>query len=200
MSAKSYTITLIPGDGIGPEVASAAVRVLTATGLEPPVRDRERRRGRPSARRASPCRRGSSKSIRRNKVALKGPTATPIGTGHRSVNVELRKTLDLYANLRPVRTLPGVKSRYDGVDLIVVRENTESLYSGLEHVVVPGVVESIKIITEKASTRIARFAFEYARDPRPQARDRRPQGQHHEAVRRALPGLLPRGGQEPSRP
>ena len=95
-------------------------------------------------------------------MALKGPTATPIGTGHRSVNVELRKTLDLYANLRPVRTLPGVKSRYDGVDLIVVRENTESLYSGLEHVVVPGVVESIKIITEKASTRIARFAFEYA--------------------------------------
>src|SRR6185503_1111343 len=91
-----------------------------------------------------------------------GPTATPIGTGHRSVNVELRKTLDLYANLRPVRTLPGVKSRYDGVDLVVVRENTESLYSGLEHVVVPGVVESLKIITEKASTRIARFAFDYA--------------------------------------
>ena len=90
-------------------------------------------------------------SIRRNKVALKGPTATPVGTGHRSVNVELRKTLDLYANLRPVKTLPGVKSRYDGVDLVVVRENTEDLYSGLEHVVVPGVVESIKIITEKAS-------------------------------------------------
>jgi isocitrate dehydrogenase (NAD+) len=101
-------------------------------------------------------------AVRRNKIALKGPTATPIGTGHRSVNVELRKTLDLYANLRPVRTLPGVPSRYDKVDLIVVRENTESLYSGLEHVVVPGVVESIKIITEKASSRIARFAFEYA--------------------------------------
>jgi isocitrate dehydrogenase (NAD+) len=102
-------------------------------------------------------------SIRRNKVALKGPTATPIGTGHRSVNVALRKALDLYANLRPVKSLPGVKSRYDGVDLVVVRENTEDLYSGLEHVVVPGVVESIKIITERASTRIARFAFEYAR-------------------------------------
>jgi isocitrate dehydrogenase (NAD+) len=102
-------------------------------------------------------------SVRRNKVALKGPTETPVGTGHRSVNVELRKTLDLYANLRPVRTLPGVKSRYEGVDLVVVRENTEDLYSGLEHVVVPGVVESLKIITEKASLRIAHFAFDYAR-------------------------------------
>jgi isocitrate dehydrogenase (NAD+) len=102
-------------------------------------------------------------SIRRNKVALKGPTETPVGTGHRSVNVELRKQLDLYANLRPVESLPGVKSRYADVDLVVVRENTEDLYSGLEHVVVPGVVESLKIITEKASTRIARFAFDYAR-------------------------------------
>jgi isocitrate dehydrogenase (NAD+) len=100
--------------------------------------------------------------VRRNGLALKGPTGTPIGGGHRSVNVELRKRLDLYANLRPVKTLPGVKCRYDGVDLIVVRENTESLYSGLEHEVVPGVVESLKIITEKASTRIARYAFEHA--------------------------------------
>jgi isocitrate dehydrogenase (NAD+) len=102
-------------------------------------------------------------SIQKNGVALKGPTGTPIGTGHRSVNVELRKRLDLYANLRPVESLPGVKSHYDGVDLIVVRENTEDLYSGLEHVVVPGVVESLKIITERASTRIARYAFEYAK-------------------------------------
>jgi isocitrate dehydrogenase (NAD+) len=102
-------------------------------------------------------------SIRRNKVALKGPTETPVGTGHRSVNVDLRKQLDLYANLRPVQSLPGVKSRYEDVDLVVVRENTEDLYSGVEHVVVPGVVESIKIITEKASTRIARFAFDYSR-------------------------------------
>jgi isocitrate dehydrogenase (NAD+) len=100
--------------------------------------------------------------VRRTKVALKGPTATPVGTGHRSVNVELRKQLDLYANLRPVKSLPGIKSRYEDVDLVVVRENTEDLYSGLEHVVVPGVVESLKIITEKASTRIARFAFAYA--------------------------------------
>ena len=102
-------------------------------------------------------------SVRRNKVAFKGPTETPVGTGHRSVNVELRKTLDLYANLRPVQTMPGVKSRYTDVDLVIVRENTEDLYSGLEHVVVPGVVESIKIITEKASTRIAKYAFAYAR-------------------------------------
>jgi isocitrate dehydrogenase (NAD+) len=161
VSPKSYTITLIPGDGIGPEVASAAVRVLTATGIDFQFETEMAGAGAMGKEgKALPPR--VLESIRTNKVALKGPTATPIGTGHRSVNVELRKTLDLYANLRPVRTLPGVKSRYDGVDLIVVRENTESLYSGLEHVVVPGVVESIKIITEKASSRIARFAFDYA--------------------------------------
>jgi isocitrate dehydrogenase (NAD+) len=102
-------------------------------------------------------------SIRRTKVCLKGPVTTPIGTGFKSVNVALRQTLDLYANLRPVKNVPGVASRYGELDLVVVRENTESLYSGIEHVVVPGVVESIKVITEKASTRIARFAFEYAR-------------------------------------
>jgi isocitrate dehydrogenase (NAD+) len=161
VSAKSYTVTLIPGDGIGPEVASAAVRVLTATGIDFHFETEMAGAGAMGKEGvALPPR--VIEAVRRNKVALKGPTATPIGTGHRSVNVELRKTLDLYANLRPVRTLPGVKSRYDNVDLIVVRENTESLYSGLEHVVVPGVVESIKIITEKASTRIARFAFQYA--------------------------------------
>ena len=102
-------------------------------------------------------------SIRRNGVALKGPVTTPVGKGFKSVNVQLRQELELYANLRPVRTLPGIPSRFEGVDLVVVRENTEDLYSGLEHVVVPGVVESLKIITAKASTRIARFAFEYAR-------------------------------------
>jgi len=157
-----YSITLIPGDGIGPEVVAAAVRVLTATGLE--FEWHTEIAGASAigtAGSALPPR--VLESIRRNKLALKGPTETPVGTGHRSVNVELRKTLDLYANLRPVKTLPGVKSRYDGVDLIVVRENTEDLYSGLEHVVVPGVVESIKIITEKASSRIARFAFDHAR-------------------------------------
>jgi isocitrate dehydrogenase (NAD+) len=161
VSAKRYTVTLIPGDGIGPEVASAAVRVLTATGIDFQFETEMAGAGAMGKEGvALPPR--VIEAVRRNKVALKGPTATPIGGGHRSVNVELRKTLDLYANLRPVRTLPGVKSRYDNVDLIVVRENTESLYSGLEHVVVPGVVESLKIITEKASTRIAKFAFEYA--------------------------------------
>jgi len=159
---SAYNVTLIPGDGIGPEVAAAAVRVLSATGIafewEAMMAGAEA-----AGREGNPLPPAVLESIKRNKVALKGPTATPIGTGHRSVNVALRKTLDLYANLRPVKTLPGVKSRYDGVDLIVVRENTEDLYSGLEHVVVPGVVESIKIITEKASTRIARFAFDYAR-------------------------------------
>jgi isocitrate dehydrogenase (NAD+) len=160
--ASEYTVTLIPGDGIGPEVMAAAVRVLSATGIrfqwETVMAGAEA-----AGREGNALPPAVLESIRRNKVALKGPTATPIGTGHRSVNVALRKTLDLYANLRPVETLPGVKSRYDGVDLIVVRENTEDLYSGLEHVVVPGVVESIKIITEKASTRIAKFAFAYAK-------------------------------------
>ena len=158
----SYTITLIPGDGIGPEVMAAAVRVLSATGV---AFEWETEVAGLSAvgEHGTPLPARTLESVRRNKVAFKGPTETPIAGGHRSVNVELRKKLDLYANLRPVETLPGVKSRYDGVDLVVVRENTEDLYSGLEHVVVPGVVESIKIITERASTRIALFAFDYAR-------------------------------------
>ncbi|HEY2945119.1 MAG TPA: isocitrate dehydrogenase (NAD(+)) [Vicinamibacteria bacterium] len=162
MSRPPYVVTLIPGDGIGPEVTAAAVRVLTATGIS---FEWETQRAGATAigeyGTALPA--PVLESIRKNKVALKGPTETPVGTGHRSVNVELRKQLDLYANLRPVQSLPGVKSRYEGVDLVVVRENTEDLYSGLEHVVVPGVVESLKIITEKASTRIARFAFDYSR-------------------------------------
>ena len=158
----SYTVTLIPGDGIGPEVAGAAVRVLEATGIAFKW-EVEAAGATAIAEHGTPLPERVLDSVRRNKVALKGPTGTPIGTGHRSINVELRKLLDLYANLRPVQTLPGVKSRYDGVDLVVVRENTEDLYSGLEHVVVPGVVESLKIITERASTRIAKYAFEYAR-------------------------------------
>jgi isocitrate dehydrogenase (NAD+) len=161
----SYTITLIPGDGIGPEVSAAAVRILSATGIDF-VWETEIAGAGAIGEHGTALPPRVLTSILKNKVALKGPTETPVGTGHRSVNVELRKQLDLYANLRPVKTLPGVKSRYDGVDLIVVRENTEDLYSGLEHVVVPGVVESIKIITEKASTRIARYAFEYARSHR----------------------------------
>jgi isocitrate dehydrogenase (NAD+) len=159
---SKYTVTLIPGDGIGPEVTSAAVRVLSATGIEFDWEVQHAGAG-TLGKEGTALPPQVLESIRRNKVALKGPTATPVGTGHRSVNVELRKTLDLYANVRPVQTLPGVKSRYEDVDLIVVRENTEDLYSGLEHVVVPGVVESIKIITERASTRIARYAFAYAR-------------------------------------
>jgi isocitrate dehydrogenase (NAD+) len=158
----SYPVTLIPGDGIGPEVMAAAVRVLSATGIDFHW-ETEIAGASAIGEHGTALPPRVLASILKNKVALKGPTETPVGTGHRSVNVELRKQLDLYANLRPVKTLPGVKSRFEGVDLIVVRENTEDLYSGLEHVVVPGVVESIKIITEKASTRIARFAFAHAR-------------------------------------
>ncbi len=161
----THTITLIPGDGIGPEVTDAVVRILDATGVsivwEPHdagVRAVER------TGQTLPIE--LIESVRRNRVALKGPVTTPIGEGFTSVNVGLRKALDLYVNLRPVWTLPGVATKFDHVDLVIVRENTEDLYSGLEHQVVPGVVESLKIITEHASTRIARFAFEYARQHR----------------------------------
>ena len=126
-------------------------------------------------------------SIRRNKVALKGPVTTPVGGGFTSVNVGLRKALDLFVNLRPVWNIPSVQSRYDGVDLVIVRENTEDLYSGLEHEVVPGVVESLKIITAAASTRVATFAFDYARRHGRTRVTVGPQGQHHEDGRRALP-------------
>jgi isocitrate dehydrogenase (NAD+) len=158
----AHNVTLIPGDGIGPEVVGAAVRVLEATGIAFAWETVEAGAG-AAGKHGIALPPSVLESVRRTRLALKGPTATPVGTGFRSVNVELRKQLDLYANLRPVASLPGVKSRYDNVDLIVVRENTEDLYSGLEHVVVPGVVESLKIITEKASTRIAKFAFEHAR-------------------------------------
>jgi len=157
-----HRITLIPGDGIGPEITAAVVRILRATGVdiewESFVAGAEA-----LSRFGDPLPEQVLESIRRNGVALKGPLTTPVGKGFASVNVRLRKTLDLYGNLRPVRTLPGIKTPFGDVDLIIVRENTEDLYSGLEHIVVPGVVESIKIITEKASTRIARFAFEHAR-------------------------------------
>jgi isocitrate dehydrogenase (NAD+) len=155
-------ITLIPGDGIGPEVAAATVRVLEAAGAE---LEWERFAVGAEALElfGDPLPAVVLESIRRNKVALKGPVTTQVGGGFQSINVQLRQKLDLYANLRPSRSLPGIPHRFEGVDLVVVRENTEDLYSGLEHEVVPGVVESLKIITEKASTRIARFAFEYAR-------------------------------------
>lgn len=154
--------TLIAGDGIGPEVVSATVRVLEATGVS--IKWESQNAGAMAiATDGTPLPQKTLDSIRKTGLALKGPTTTPVGGGHASINVALRKGLDLYANVRPVKTLPGVKSRYDNVDLVIIRENTEDLYSGLEHVVVPGVVESIKVITEKASTRIAKFAFNYAR-------------------------------------
>jgi isocitrate dehydrogenase (NAD+) len=155
-------VTLIPGDGIGPEVTEAVLRVLEAAGVS--IEWDHRQAGIASFERtgqALPVE--VIESIRRNKVALKGPVTTPIGQGFASVNVGLRKALDLYANLRPVKNLPGVTSRFANVDLVIVRENTEDLYAGLEHEVVPGVIESLKIITARASTRIAEFAFDYAR-------------------------------------
>jgi isocitrate dehydrogenase (NAD+) len=158
----SYVVTLLAGDGIGPEVVGAARRVLEATGV--PFEWDERPVGLGALEHAgSPLPRETIESILLNRVALKGPTTTPVGTGHASANVRLRKELGLYANLRPVRSLPGVTSRYRDVHLIVVRENTEGLYSGVEHEIVPGVVEAIKVITREASARIARFALEYAR-------------------------------------
>ena len=162
MSPAPTPVALIRGDGIGPEVSDAVVAILEASSA--PVRfeevvvgiESEKREGDPLPARAL-------EAIRSRGVALKGPVGTPVGKGFASVNVRLRQMLDLYANLRPVKNVPNVSSRFQGVDLVVVRENTEDLYSGLEHTVVPGVVESLKIITEAASTRIARFAFEYAR-------------------------------------
>jgi isocitrate dehydrogenase (NAD+) len=157
-----HPITLIPGDGIGPEVASNVVRIIEASGVD--IQWETHFAGAQALEKfGETLPQELLDSILRNKVALKGPITTPIGKGFTSVNVGLRKTLDLYANLRPVKALPNIQCRYPELDLVVVRENTESLYAGLEHIVVPGVVESLKIITEKASTRIAKFAFEYSR-------------------------------------
>ena len=156
------TVTLIPGDGIGPEVVEATLRVLDAAGAE---LEWERRQAGVEAmeEHGTPLPEGVLDSIRRTRVALKGPVTTPVGKGFRSVNVQLRQALGLYANLRPVVSLPDVPSRFSGVDLIIVRENTEGLYSGIEHEVVPGVVGSLNVVTAQASTRVARFAFEHAR-------------------------------------
>src|SRR2546425_10553149 len=160
--SMAHRVTLIPGEGIGPEVSQAARRIIDAAGVsieweEVSPRPAEERPG------AELPYAAVVESVRRKRAALKGPMATAIAGGAPSINVGLRQALELYANLRPVKNLEGVKSRFDGVDLVIVRENTEDLYAGLEHTVVPGVVESLKIITEKASTRIARFAFEYTR-------------------------------------
>jgi len=157
-----HRITLIPGDGIGPEVTAATLKVIEAAGLE--VEWETINAGADAFEKHGKYLPDElMDSIQRTRVAIKGPITTPIGKGFSSINVALRKALTLYANFRPIKNLPGVKTRFDNVDIIVVRENTEDLYSGLEHVVVPGVVESLKIITAEASTRIARFAFDYAR-------------------------------------
>ena len=157
-----HTITLIAGDGIGPEVTGAVVKILETAGLD--VEWESHLAGVLALEQQGATLPDELlESIRRNKVALKGPVTTPVGGGFTSVNVGLRKALDLYVNLRPVWNIPSIKSKYEGVDLVIVRENTEDLYSGLEHEVVPGVVESLKIITEEASARAATFAFEYAR-------------------------------------
>ncbi len=158
----AHKITLIPGDGIGPEITSAVVRIIEATGVAIEW-DSYIAGAEALSRYGDPLPENVLESIRANKIALKGPLTTPVGKGFASVNVRLRKTLDLYANLRPVRNIPGLVTPFGDLNLVVVRENTEGLYSGIEHEVIPGVVESLKIITEKASTRIARYAFEYAR-------------------------------------
>jgi isocitrate dehydrogenase (NAD+) len=154
-------VTLIPGDGIGPELAEATRRVLDASGVEFDWEVMDAGEA-VMAKEGTPLPQAVLDSILRNKIALKGPITTPVGVGFRSVNVALRQALGLYANLRPVRSIPGLKTRYDDVDLVIVRENTEDLYAGIEHMVGPDAAESIKIITRAASERIARFAFEYA--------------------------------------
>ena len=158
----SHKVTLIPGDGIGPEVTNAVVRILEATGVnfewETFAVGSEA-----YEKYGEYIPKDLISSLERTRVGLKGPVTTPVGGGFPSINVALRKKFELYANFRPIRNLPHIPTRYPDVDLIIIRENTEGLYSGLEHEVVPGVVESLKIMTEKASTRIAKFAFEYAR-------------------------------------
>src|SRR5260370_11680036 len=157
-AAMRHKVTVIPGEGIGPEVASATRRIIDAAGVH--IEWEELAARTDSATEAGQLvNQAAIDSMRRNHVALKGPTSTAIAGGAPSVNVALRKTLDLYANLRPVKNLPGVKSRFENVDIVLVRENTDDLYSGLEHKVVPGVVESLKIISDRGSSCIASFAF-----------------------------------------
>jgi isocitrate dehydrogenase (NAD+) len=158
----THKVTLIPGDGIGHEVTNAVTRMLEATGVK--FEWESYAAGAEAYEKYKEyLPKALLDSVERNRVALKGPVTTPVGGGFSSINVALRKHFELFCNFRPIQNLPGIPTRYPGVDLIIVRENTEGEYSGIEHEVVPGVVESLKIITEKASTRIARFAFEYAR-------------------------------------
>jgi isocitrate dehydrogenase (NAD+) len=178
-------VTLIAGDGIGPEVTDAARAVVEATGVAIAWVEREAGAG-AIARAGDPLPDDVLQSIRETKVALKGPITTPVGTGFTSVNVRLRRALDLYASVRPVQSMPGVPSKYAGVDLVIVRENTEGLYSGLEHEVVPGVVETLKVFTERGCTRIAEYAFMLAR------RDRRKKvsAAHKCSIMRMTDGLF----------
>jgi isocitrate dehydrogenase (NAD+) len=158
----SYRVVLIPGDGIGPEVSAATREILDASGVK--IEWQEEPAGQVALDTlGDPMPQSTLDAVGAADATLKGPTATPKGVGFRSVNVALRQKLNLYANYRPARSLPGVKTRFENVDLIVIRENTEGLYSGLEHTVVPGVVESLRVITEKASLRIAEFAFATAK-------------------------------------
>jgi isocitrate dehydrogenase (NAD+) len=159
---RVYRVTLLPGDGIGPEVMSAAVQVIEASGVL--IEWDQQLAGAAAVDRfGTPIPEALIRSIKRNRVGFKGPLTTRVGEGFRSVNVALRKTFDLFANLRPVKNLPGVKAAFEGVNLVVVRENTEDVYAGIEHQIAPGVIEAVKVITAKASRRIAEFAFEYAR-------------------------------------
>jgi len=161
MPSDPHPVTLIPGDGIGPEVTDAAQRAVAATGAR--IAWEQVDAGADVVSRyGTPLPETVLQSIRKNGVALKGPVGTPVGGGFKSVNVSLRQSLELYACVRPVRTIPGVPSRFESVDLVVVRENTEGLYSGLEHRVAPGIVESLKVMTETACTRISRYAFALA--------------------------------------
>ncbi len=159
---KTHAVTLIPGDGIGPEVTEAVVRILEATGVKF-AWERYAAGAEAFEKHDEYIPKELCESIERTKLALKGPVTTPVGGGFTSINVTLRKKFDLYVNFRPIRNLPGLETRYPNVDLIIVRENTEGEYVGLEHEVVPGVMTSLKVITEKGSTRIAKWAFEYAR-------------------------------------
>jgi isocitrate dehydrogenase (NAD+) len=188
----TYRVTLIPGDGIGPEVANATRRVLEATGVQFDWDVQEAGTG-AMEKQGTPLPEAVLESIRTNKVALKGPITTPIGSGFRSVNVAMRKALDLYANVRPARTMEGTLFCHEGIDLVVVRENTEGLYAGIEHDVIPDeAAESIRIITRRASERIVRFAFEYA-----QANDRRKVTAVHKAnILKATDGLFLRVARE----
>ena len=182
----AYRVTLIPGDGTGPELAAALETVIAASGV---AIDWERHDAGAAVleRRGTPLPDEVVASVRDTGVAIKGPITTPVGSGFRSVNVALRKELDLYAAVRPARSLPGVPSRFAGVDLVVVRENTEDLYAGVEREVTPGVAESIKIITRRRDRARRALRLRLGARPRPSPGHGRPQGQHHEAHRRAVP-------------